>query len=393
MKKILIIHHSGLTGGGLIALLGLIAELKKENTVTVLCLFDGPAINYILKSGVKVIRPEACFYRRYYTIFVHSEVYYYNLIDEIKKIKAMILYFLNMFLFAPRYLKTIAKDEDIIYLNSTFLSDWAYAGYRLKKKVVIHIREPLAKGFLGLRMKILQIVIHKFTNKVIAISKDNLVRVNASGKSSVIYDPVLTTGRSETKPIVVDSSLKYFIYLGGSQRIKGFEQLTESLRYLKEDIRIFFLGGISHYNNHGFKHLARQLFDPYSRKFKSLVRTLTDSKNIINIGETDAVFSYFEKSIALICPYSKPHAALPILESFSLRKPVIVSDIKGMEELVDGKNGVFFRNNDPRSLADRINELSLLTKEEYNLMQVACESEYQKIRDRKDSVLSVIEEL
>lgn len=393
MKKILIIHHSGATGGGLTGLLGVIAKLKEENSITVLSLFDGPATDYILKSGVKVIRPESWFYLKYYSIYVHSEAYYFNIIDELKKTRAMFIYFLNMFFFAPRLLKTIAKEEEIIYVNSACLSDWSFAAYLLKKKVIIHVREPLAKGIFGIRKKILQAIIYKYANKVVSVSKDNSSRVNARDKSTVIYDPVVTENRTGTKSVVNDPLLKYFIYLGGTQRIKGFEQLTESLAYLKENIRIFFLGGIVHSKKQGFKHLIRQLFDPYSRKHEDLIQLLTASKNIINIGQTDDVFSFLEKSIALICPYSKPHAALPILESFSMRKPVIVSDVSGMEELVDGQNGIFFINNDPKSLADRINEVSVLSKEEYSLMQAAAGNSYRQICNLENSISTIINEI
>lgn len=393
MKNILIIHHGQGVGGGLISLIGLIDKLKANNKIEVLSIFGGIAVQYLQRTGVNVIIPKSKFYLKYYGIFVHSAATYFNVIDCMKKAKTFILYLLSKYFFAQKELEEISSKYDVVYLNSTFISDWALAAKRLHKKVVIHVREPLSNGFFGIRRRIIRNTIKKYCDHIIAVSQDNCNRIGIPNKTIVIYDPVVKKDRDQLEDIEIDNSCKYFLYLGGMMRIKGFEQMVESLDFLDNNIRIFFLGDDVHYHSAGLKHMFRQFLDPYCRKNEYLMRKLMASPKIIYVGRTDKVFSYYKKSIALISPFSKPHASVPILEAFSLSMPVIVSDVKGMEELVNSKNGVFFKNKDPKSLAIRINEMASLSKTEYNLMKAASIDTYNRIRTRKDSVSSVIEKV
>lgn len=388
-KSILIIHHGQGVGGGLIALLGLIAELKENNRVDVLSIFDGIAVDYLRKSGVTVIMPKSRFYAKFYQLFIHSDASYFNIIDSVRNIKSMILYFLSKYFFAKKELSRIAFNYEVVYLNSTFISDWAMGAKLLKKKVIIHVREPISKGLLGFRYRVIRKTINKYCDQIIAISYDNARRMDLKYKTTVIYDPVVTKDRNHSEQIQ-GSNLKNFVYLGGMARIKGFEQLVESLKYLNEDVRIYFLGGPFEYADGGLKRLVRKNLDPFYEKSQILIEKLKTSENIIYIGLVDNVFDFYENSIAVICPFSKPHASLPILEAFSVGKPVIVSDVRGMDELVDGSNGIFFKNSDPESLASKVNEMSLMSRPDYELMRSAAFNKYRKICERLDSATSVV---
>lgn len=392
-KSILIIHHGQGIGGGLIALLGLIAELKENNRVHVLSIFDGIALDYIRRTGVTVTVAKSRFYLKFYQLFIHSDASYFNVIDSIRNIKSLILYFLSKYYFAGKELRNIDSDYEVVYLNSTFISDWARASKLSKKKVVIHVREPLSKGFLGFRHGIICQTINKYCDQVIAISYDNACRLGLQYKTTVVYDPVVTKNRNRSKQKIINRQFKYFVYLGGMARIKGFEQLVESLDYLNEDIRIFFLGGESEYAINGLKRLVRHYLDPFFIKNQRLIEKLKKSEKIIHVGLVDDVFYYYENSIAAICPFSKPHASLPVLEAFSVGKPVIVSNVKGMEELVDGRNGVFFENSNPESLARKINKISQISEEDCEAMRFACFNKYKQIRERIESVTSVINKI
>ncbi len=396
MKNILIIHHGKGVGGGLIALIGLIEELKVANKIDVLSIFDGVAVQYLRQTGVNVIIPKSKFYLKYYEIFVHSAASYFSIIDFIKKVKSFFLYILSKYCFAKKELKELPFQYDVVYLNSTFISDWALAAKSLNKKVVIHVREPLADGSLNIGRLIIRNTIKEYCDSIIAITQDNSQRVNLPYKTTVIYDPVVKTFRQLAEgmeDIKIDASLKYFLYLGGMVRIKGFEQLVNSLDFLRDDIRIFFLGPEVHYQSRTLKHRISRFIEPYRGKHEYLVQRMIASPKIVYVGETDHVFLYYKKSIALISPFSKPHAALPILEAFSLGVPVIVSDIKGMDELVDGRNGYFFKNNDPISLANRINEMASLSEAEYEAMKEASQKTYRRIRSNSNTISSIIEKL
>ena len=393
LRSVLVIHHGQGVGGGLIALLGLIEELKINNRVQVLSIFDGIAVAYLRKTGVTVTVVKSRFYLKFYQLFIHSEASYFNFIEVIRNFKSIILYFFSKFYFAKKELNMLDWDYDLVYLNSVFISDWAMAAKLSKNKVIIHVREPISNGLIGFRRGIIRGSINKYCDQIISVSQDNSHRLGLQYKTTVVYDPVVTKNRSLLECKIVKSEFKYFVYLGGMARIKGFEQLVESLDYLNEDIRIFFLGGETEYAVDGLKRLIRQNLDPFFLKNKRLIAKLKKSEKIIYVGLVDNVFYYYKNSIAAICPFSKPHASLPILEAFSVGKPVIVSNVKGMDELVNGSNGVFFINSAPESLAQKVNEIAQVSEEDYFAMCLACVEKYKQITDRIESVTYVINRL
>jgi|SRR5690554_73202 len=391
MKNILIIHHGQGVGGGLIALLGLIEELKVNNRITVFCIFDGIAVSYIEKTGVKVITPNLRFYRGIYSIFTHSDATYFGVLQQLIKLKSLLTFFLSKYIFSVKALGAHLDDFDVVYLNSTFISDWAYVAKKANKKVVIHIREPLSKRFLGYR--IIRGNISKYCDWIIAISRDNASRVNLKAKTSIVYDPVVIKNRGGANEIIVDDNYKYFTYVGGAQRIKGFEQLARSLDYLEDDIRIFFLGGHLAYNDSFLKRIIRFIINPYAIKHEKLQKKLIKSKHIIFIGLTDDVFSYYKKSMFLISPFSKPHASLPVLEAFYHHLPVVVSNVKGMDELVNHTNGYFFKNKDYLDLAKTINMASKIGEEKYMSMRENSYKTYSSIRNNEIKIEQVLDNL
>ncbi|QSW87458.1 MULTISPECIES: glycosyltransferase family 4 protein [Flavobacterium] len=389
MKNILIIHHGIGVGGGLIALLGLIDELKLKNNVKVFCVFDSEAVTYIKNTGVDVFLPYSINYKKYYSLFLHSEASYFNVASSIRMVKNLVTFFLNKYYFAQRELERLNFEYDIVYLNSTFISDWSRAAKNLNKKVIIHIREPLAKGLFGFRKNIIKRNVSKYCDWIIAISKDNSKRIGLLEKTTVIYDPIVSKNRADDKEILLQPQFIYFLYLGGSQRIKGFEQFVKSLPYLNENIKIFFLGGNHNYLESRLDKLFA-IFDPFYWKVNSLENELIRSQRIINVGMVDDVFSYYNNCRGVISPFSKPHAALPILEAFFKSKPVIVSNIEGMNEIVNHTNGIFFNNKHPKKLADAINYMSIMSDFEYSEMCCNAKKTFQKLMQKNLSVQVII---
>ncbi|MBK6912272.1 MAG: hypothetical protein IPH11_00785 [Ignavibacteriales bacterium] len=61
----------------------------------------------------------------------------------------------------------------MLYLNSSVLSDFAFAAKRQKIKNLVHIREPIAQGIFGLRKKLISLIFNYACDDIIAISHDN----------------------------------------------------------------------------------------------------------------------------------------------------------------------------------------------------------------------------
>lgn len=390
MKKILIIHHGVGVGGGLIALLGLIEELKINNKIAVLSIFDSEAVVYLRNMGVKVYLPKSKFYAKFYGLFVHSKASYFSLIDLVRNLKNMLSFFLSKVFFAKKELMNLNIDYDIVYLNSTFISDWSLAANKLGKKVIIHVREPLAKGFFGVRKRMIRNTINKYCDRVIAISKDNARRIALKDKTTVVYDPVVYKGRDASVEIVSNPKFKYFLYMGGMQRIKGFEQFVQSLKYVDKVVKIYFLGGDFAPSKSKLKRLV-SLVDPYMWRINSLITCLNESDVIIKVGLVDNIFDYYNNSIALISPFSKPHASLPVLEAFCVGIPVIVADVEGMDEIVNDGNGLFFRNKDPKGLARAVNKMASFNSVHYQMMAKNAKNKFKELDRDNGSVQFVID--
>lgn len=390
MKNILIIHHGWGIGGGLIAMVHLVHELKNSYNVRILCVFDSEAVGYLKMNGFEVEIAHSKFYRNFYSLFIHSSASYCSIQNFLKQIYSLCMYFFNMYYFASRELEKHIKDVDLIYLNSLFLSDWAKAAKEKDKKVVIHVREPLAAGLFSMRKKIIQRNIENYTDSIVAISRDNAIRLNVLYKTFVVYDPVCCTRHSSPLCEQINDDFIYFTYVGGEQRIKGFEQLAHSLDYLDEKIRIFFIGSSLSDTPISFANGIRCILSSYYRNLSSLKLKVRNSKNVILLGYREDVFAYYQLSRSIISPFAKPHASLPILEALSVGKPVIASDVDGTRELVNDSVGVIYKNGDFRALANAINEMALVSDDELKQFNENARMRYLDIMSKTNSVLKII---
>ena len=390
MRRILLIYHGWGIGGGLIAMIGLIHQLKRQYDVHVLCIYNSNAVDYIKNEGISVEVLNSFFYRRLYSLYIKTEASYFSVPGFCKRTYALLMYYLNKYIVAPSVLKNKLGNFDILYLNSLFITDWAMAAQKRNKKVVLHVREPLANDSFKYGKNVILRNIKKYVDCVIAISKDNASRLSGIKNVRIVYDPVVDVNRGDLD-IAVESDLKYFVYVGGEQRIKGFEQLALSLDYLNKNVRIFFIGQLKKKKSVG--DYIRFFQSSYYRKLSFLRQKILSSEKIINVGHTNNVFSYYKKAIAVISPFSKPHASLPILEAFSIGKPVIASDIEGTDELVSIDTGFLFHNGNFKELAEVVNYFAKMDNRQLMDYSTASYLHYKHIYTLSESVPAIINEL
>lgn len=386
MSSILIIHHGWGNGGALVALLRLIDELKPKHTIKVLCIFNSVACQQIRDKGVEVIIPNSFFYKHVYKLFIHSEASYFSMASLLKKYYAFVTYIFNILFFAKKTLQNI--DFDILYLNSLFLSDWARAANR-PKTTITHIREPLKVNY-SIFTWLIRRSVNKYSLKHIAVSEDNGLRLKKYGYRTV-YDPVNFESLQD-ESLDTLKEVKYFTYLGGVQRIKGFEQLIKCLPYLNSNIKVYVLGPIE-VSQSAWVRILRYVMSPYSIKESLLIRKMNQSDRVIRVGMTSNVLKYMKVSIAIISPFSKTHASLPILEAFSLGKTVIASNVAGTSELVsENVDGFIFKNGDYKGLANTINMLATADSDQLTKLGLEVFKKYEIIKNRSASIDSIIKE-
>ncbi len=387
-KTILFIHQGRGIGGASLCLKELLDEIKDEYKINILCIYESDAADYFKRSGYQTDVLTSFFYRKFYTYFYHSEAYEYTYSKPYKIIKSIISYVLNIFI-ARKIIKSY--HPSLIHLNSSVLSDWAIASKKCGYKVVIHIREPMAKGWFGIRRNILRFIIRKYTDHIIAISKDNAFRLNLLEKTTIIYDPIRTL--SITSLPDTDKNFKYFIYLGGTQSIKGFNVIVEALPFLQDDIKIFFAGEIQKYQPSSgkinkIKHYIKWV-TPSFRRRKNNISHLEKSNKAIILGHINNINNYIIVSMALLFPSTRPHFADPIMESYKIGKPVIASDVAGMDEIVNSNTGMLFKKNNPKELADKINAFSKLNNIRLDDYYRCCLQKYQEIYSNNNKINDV----
>src|SRR5690606_19500780 len=158
-------------------------------------------------------------------------------------------------------------------------TDWLIASRISKKKAVVHVREPLSNGKLGLRKSYFRFILKKFAYHIFAISKDNFERVGLPEKSTLVYNSFDLTSVNELKHEYSNNNgILTCIYLGGSMKKKGIDLILELNNKLNKDIKILMLG---HYNDNDKEEISK-------------------SENFIYIGPTLKPYDFIAKSDVLL---------------------------------------------------------------------------------------------
>lgn len=354
MKKILFIHHAVGWGGAPIAMIKLIKTLDPSKyDVKVLLIKDSIVAQKLEENGIKYSIASSIFFKKFYFGFIHSEAGYYKWYQVYYLFKSLLFWLLTRFYFAKKELEK--HDYDIVHLNSSIMSDWL-APARAKGKVVIHIREPFHKGKFDLLNHLFVSQMRKYASKIVAISNDNAKRIGLPDKTEVVYD---YSELSESAPSEESYYSKSVLYLGGSAEIKGFYNIVESLKYLDNDVKVYFGGSYKIYQaQNKLKRLLKFLFssDRNNKKAEKAIQLMRASTNAAEIGLIYDVPEYLNKVCCLVSPFAKPHFSLPVIEAFACRKPAIVTDIDGSDEVIKHKiNGLIVAKNNPKELAKAIN--------------------------------------
>jgi len=361
MKKILFIHHGIGWGGAPNSLIKLINGLDTSKyEAEVLLLKDSIVSKKLKENHIKFRVADSIFYKKIYEYFPHNyvskHVKWYQLYLPLK---LSILWLLSHYYFAKKEL--LKHEFDIVHLNSSVLTDWLYPA-KNKGKVIIHIREPLRKGKLDILYYFFTSQMRRYADHIIAISNDNAQRVNVPSKTTVVYNYSNVENIDELN--IKEYSSKSVLYVGGLAEIKGFYNMVEALPFINDDIKVYFAGyyNTSLSNDHSNVtlkiKLKRILKKILFRKETMLYNNFVRSSKAINIGLLSDINEYLDQTVCLISPFSLPHFARPIIESYARRKPAIATKIDGMDELIDhDKTGFLVELGNPQSLANNINLL------------------------------------
>ena len=348
--KILFIHHGSGWGGAAINMINIINKLDKLQYEThVLLIKDSIVKDRLFENNIMCTVCKSWFYRKFYAYLIHSDAGYIQPYKIYKLFKIFTSWFMSKYIYAPRILKN--HKFDIVHLNSSVLSDWICPASK-QGKVIYHIQEPISKGRFGVRYNFICREVEKYADKIIAISKDNAARINLAKKTEVVYNFIDIPAEIEE-----NSQSKSILYVGGMAKIKGINILLEAIPFINKDIQINLAG---HYPNLQpfsiFKKIAYKLCYPKAYRFRSKLMIISALDNVNMIGSFSSIGTLLQQSSLLISPFTAPHFSRPVIEAFAYGKPVIVSDVVGMDEIVNNNiNGIIIENGNASALADAIN--------------------------------------
>lgn len=327
---------------------------RKKFIPQVLLLKDSAVSTVLKKNNIDFNIASSKFYSKYYQYYAHIEAGYIKWYSLYKLCKHTILWILSRYFFSTKELQRF--DCDIIHLNSSVLTDWL-APSKKKAKVIYHIQEPITCGALGVRYSFFRYLVKKYANRIIAISKDNAERINIPEKTEVIYN---YAEELKGSPSIDSYYSKKVLYLGGASEIKGFFTLVDSLDYLNEGVEIYFCGNYENTksNKTGLKRVAKNFLFRNIKKRKA-IDIINRHKCAKKIGMIENANLLLNDVCCLVSPFTVSHFSRPVIEAHLFKKPVVVTDIEGIDEIVkNGENGIIVPKKDPRSLAEAINEIT-----------------------------------
>lgn len=358
MKKILFIHHASTWGGAPNSMIKLIENLDKEKYEAEVLLMKTSVVSERLKNkGIKYSIAKSVFYNKFYHYFPHIEFEYLKWFQILKFTKLALYWFLSRYYFAKRELDR--HEFDIVHLNASVLTDWM-APAKKSGKVVIHIREPLRKGSFNAINIFLLNQMRRYADHIIAISNENANRINIPHKTSVVYNYSNIENLNELE--IGKYSSHSILYVGGSERSKGFQNMVDALQFINKGIIVYFAGYysmvLSENKNDISSKIKRIIKKMLFRKEAELFQKIQNSQKAMIVGLIPEINAYLDKSVCLVSPFTIPHFSRPIIEAFARRKPAIATNIDGMNEMIeDGHNGILIPNGDSKALASAINYL------------------------------------
>ncbi|MFQ5408992.1 MAG: glycosyltransferase, partial [Anaerolineales bacterium] len=327
MIRVLYVHHGGALGGAPLSLAFLLQQLDRSRFEPIVLLTaDGPAADVFRSLQIEThIAPDIA-------DFSHTELVWYggSLWWQLPGKAAR---FWPSIIATRRWLRRL--QPDLVHLNSSTLAAPARAARREGNPVVWHIREPLARGYLGLRRAWLRRHIHHDANRVIAISEYDAAQLIPSNRIRVIHNFV-DFAQFDYK-IDAAAARRYFnlneshyvvTMLGGSSEPKGTLPLVRALprvRAAVPNVRLLIAGpkpsiGASSPMQAWLRRLTRA--DWYDRAVMAAASDSIAGGYIRFLGVRADIPRLLAACDVVVFPSVVPHFARPIIEAGAMAKPV-----------------------------------------------------------------------
>lgn len=269
--------------------------------------------------------------------------------------------------------KTLLKGkfslEDKIYTRDYIPAIiFSILGYKVYFEIHTHhgsfgakVAQRLAKGIIVISKGLKDFYIEKGFD-------GNNIFIAPSGvdlKEFDEYGPI----KDIRKDLGFDEKVKIALYTGHLYEWKGIDTLIKASKIIKDNIKIVCMGGTEYDLNN-------------IRKDKDLI----DNKNIYFLGSKPFkdISSYMRSADVFLLPNSSKSiiserftSPLKLFSYMTIKKPIVVSDLPSMREILDENMVYFFESGSEKDLVDKIEQVF----KDKALSDKRIQNAYKKVQD------------
>lgn len=375
--KILMIHHSGILGGGTLSCFDVVNAIKEKDINVTLSLPVGKNAAKEKADEIKINTLDSAV-----TPIVFG---YYNGGSSLYKV------FLK-FLFSLKHIRKwkqilLQNKPDVVILNSIVQWPMIPLLNRLEIKNVCFVRETMR----GKPNKIINKIISFYLNKatgVAFLSNFDKNQWSLTGKviQTIIPDLVdldmfkVGINKEDTrKKLNLKNDVFYILYVGGMNELKGARTIIRAINNCKEEnIKLLFLGdlGFDIANSKGFKRIKNRKRIQFINEINKYIEDNSLNSRIQFAGIQANMNYWYAACDVVVFPAEKAHQARPIYEAGVFKKPIVASNFSNYKEYLKPElSGLVFEPGDYKGLSNAINRLyqnrllcSVLGENNYDLM-------------------------
>lgn len=363
-RRVLYFHHGGAIGGAPLSLAYLLEQIDRRCYQPIVVLLKpGPVEDRLRAANIEV------HVARDIADFSHTDLEWYGSRETIWRLPDRLLRYAPSIRAARRAIRR--HRPDLVHLNSTTLAAAGRAACLEGVPVVWHVREPVSRGFLGLRRTWLTRRIDRDAARVIAISTYDAGRLRPSPRIRVIPNFVDRSRfdrridrLAARRGLGVPENAAVVTMLGGVSRAKGTLTLVDAMAIVSatRSNAICLIagpppGGAA---DVGMRALGRRVFgvDAYEAAVTSAAAGAVASGRLRFLGVQSDVPSLLAATDVLTFPATVPHFARPVIEAAAMAVPVVASALGPAPELVDdGVTGLLVPAENAPALALAIGRL------------------------------------
>ncbi len=271
------------------------------------------AANHASKAGLKV---------------VHFHIYHFAMRE-----------YLNFFLFKRKGFKIVATIHDVENFED-FGKEIDTRKYRKFEKIIdrVIVHSEYAK---------------RAVKKYFPSFPEEKIHIVPHGDSDFLFNNLI--GKMEArKKLNLPADQKLVLFFGQIKKVKGLDVLLKAWAIVRDqmkDAKLLVVG-------RPWK-VEQDLFDGIVKE-KNLEPDCILNYNYV---DNEVIPAYFEAADIVVLPYREIYSSGVMIRALDYRSAIIASDLDTFKNIiVEGENGVLFKNEDEKDLAEKI--LALINDEE-----------------------------